>query len=352
VSDEGVHAAVGSGDFDFLFDHAARSCHRSFGAANGRRSAESRGLPARPRRRSHFESGGPASFKIAIRLGPSDAFPLSRRKPVHGGQALPARPVHDNRNDSFVGRGLDLYGEWCEFEIQLLRLFIRLGDTVLDVGANIGTHTVAFANIVGPGGVVHTCEPQRRNFLFLAGNVALNALDNVFCHQKAVGETDGEIALPPPDTNFNYSAVSIADGAENGERVPIVTIDSLELPACRAVKIDTEGMEPQVLAGAASLIARCRPLLYVENNEPGASKRLSEALGALNYNAWCSIAPYYDPANFYSNTTNVWPNVVPAANMICIPKETGIIVPGLEPFMGADDDWKACIQRIGARAQR
>lgn len=260
-----------------------------------------------------------------------------------------------NRNDAFVGRGLDLYGEWCEFEIQLLRHFIAFGDTVIDAGANIGTHTVAFANMVGPGGTVHAFEPQRRNFLFLAGNVALNALDNVFCHQKALGEANGEISLPPlppPDTNFNYSAVSIADGAANGERVPIVTLDSLELKSCKAIKIDTEGMEPQVLSGAKSLIDRCRPLLYVENNEPGASIRLSEWLGLLGYNAWWSIHPYYDPANFYSNTNNVWPNVVPAANMICVPQEASFGLNGLEPFLGADDDWKACIQRMSARAQR
>jgi FkbM family methyltransferase len=111
-----------------------------------------------------------------------------------------------NRNDAFVGRGLDLYGEWCEFEINLLRLFIRPGDIVIDAGANIGTHTVAFANMVGPTGVVHAFEPQRRNFLMLAGNVAINGLDNVFCHQSAVGDTLGQIRLPPlppADTNFN-----------------------------------------------------------------------------------------------------------------------------------------------------
>jgi hypothetical protein len=54
-----------------------------------------------------------------------------------------------NRNDAFVGRGLDLYGEWCEFEIALMRLFIKPGDTVVDAGANIGTHTVAFATRSG-----------------------------------------------------------------------------------------------------------------------------------------------------------------------------------------------------------
>jgi|SRR5665647_561206 len=257
-----------------------------------------------------------------------------------------------NRNDAFVGRGLDLYGEWCDFEIQLLRQFIRLGDTVVDAGANIGTHTVAFANLVGPGGVVHAFEPQRRNFLMMAGNVALNALENVFCHQKAVGESNGEISLPPmppPDINFNYSAVSLMNGSASAETVPLVTLDSLNLPSCRLLKIDTEGMEPQVLAGAKELIGRHRPLLYVENNEPGASKTLNQVLTALGYSAWWSIFPYFDPRNFYSNTNNVWPNVVPAANMLCAPKEANFNPAGLEPFLGENDDWKTCVQRLGSR---
>ena len=50
---------------------------------------------------------------------------------------------------TLYGRSLDLYGEWCEFEIVLMRQVIRLGDVVIDAGANIGTHTVAFANLVG-----------------------------------------------------------------------------------------------------------------------------------------------------------------------------------------------------------
>ena len=223
-----------------------------------------------------------------------------------------------NRNDAFVGRGLDLYGEWCDFEIQLIRQFIRPGDIVIDAGANIGTHTIAFANYVGPTGIVHAFEPQRHNFVMLAGNVAINALTNVFCHQKAVGDHNDEIripGMPPADTNFNYSAVSIVGGSETGEAVPLVTLDSLNLPTCRVIKIDTEGMEPQVLSGAKDLIARCRPLLYVENNEAGASQRLYPLLEGLGYSAWWSIFTYYDPRNFYSNTVNVWENVVPSANM-------------------------------------
>jgi hypothetical protein len=158
--------------------------------------------------------------------------------------------------------------------------------------------------------------------------------------------------MPPPDTHFNFFAVSIAGGAEQGERVPLLTLDSLNLPACRVIKIDTEGMEPQVLSGARTLIERHRPFLYLENNEAGASQRLSAVLDSYGYTAWWSIFPYYDARNFYSNTLNIWENVVPASNLICAPKELNLQISNHEPFLGADDDWKACLQRINSRNQK
>lgn len=260
-----------------------------------------------------------------------------------------------NRNDQFVGRGLDLYGQWCEFEIHLVRRFIKPGDTVIDAGANIGTHTIAFSNLVGPAGLVHAFEPQRRNFHMLAGNVALNALDNVICHHKAVGDANGEIPLPPlppADVPFNFGAVSLSRASSDDERVPLVTLDSLGLSACRLIKVDTEGMEPQVLDGARELIARCRPLLYLENSGQGSSKPLSQRLDALGYVARWSMFPYFDPGNFYANTVNIWPNVVPPANLICAPKDMDIDLADHEPFLGENDDWRACLQRVGARQQR
>jgi FkbM family methyltransferase len=254
-----------------------------------------------------------------------------------------------SRNDNFVGRGLDLYGEWCDFEIQLLRHYIKLGDIVIDVGANIGTHAIAFANLVGPTGTVHAFEPQRRLFTMLAGNVALNALECVDCHQAAVGDSMGEIVLPPlppPDTLFNYSAVSLMQGDKSGYTVPLVTLDSLNLDRCSAIKIDVEGMESMVLAGAKRLIDRCQPVLYVENNEPESSKRIADALGPLNYIAYWSVHPYFDPRNYYSNTVNVWQDIVWAANLLCVPKQSNIAPQGAERFLGENDDWRACVMRM------
>jgi FkbM family methyltransferase len=255
-----------------------------------------------------------------------------------------------NRNDAFVGRSLDLYGEWCDFEIRILRPFINAGDIVIDAGANIGTHTIAFAHLVGGSGTVHAFEPARRHFQMLAGNVALNGLDNVVCHQKAIGASNGEIRVPPlpaADITYNYSAVTLTEDSA-GEVVPLVTLDSLNLPACRVIKIDTEGMETKAIAGAQALISRYRPLIYVENNEPGASKRLSAALDAIDYRAWWSIFPYFDIQNFYSNTNDIWSNYAPSANMLCAPKEVRLEI-SLDPFFGPNDDWKASINRAGIK---
>jgi FkbM family methyltransferase len=260
-----------------------------------------------------------------------------------------------SRNDNFVGRGLDLYGEWCDFEIQLMRNYIRYGDTVIDVGANIGTHAVAFGNMVGQAGTVHAFEPQRRLFAMLSGNVALNALESVVCHQAAVGDAMGEIVLPPlpsPDLHFNFSAVSLMQGDKTGDKVPLVTIDSLNLTKCAAIKIDVEGMETMVLSGAQQTIERCGPILYLENNDLESSKRITGALNTLNYVAYWSIHPYYDPRNYYANTVNVWPDVVWAANLICAPRRSSHQFPGAEMFLGENDDWKACITRIQQRQQR
>ena len=83
-----------------------------------------------------------------------------------------------NRNDRFIGRSLEHYGEWCESELDLLLRFCGESDVVLDVGANIGSHTCAFAKAVGANGTVFALEPQRLAFQLLCGNIALNVLTN------------------------------------------------------------------------------------------------------------------------------------------------------------------------------
>ena len=69
-----------------------------------------------------------------------------------------------NVNDDYIGRSLDIYGEFSEGEIEAFSLLVHPGDIVLDVGANIGSHTIWFAQAVGPTGGVMAFEPQRLLF--------------------------------------------------------------------------------------------------------------------------------------------------------------------------------------------
>lgn len=96
-----------------------------------------------------------------------------------------------NKEDTFVGRSLDMYGEWCQSEVVLFSKVVREGDVVIDVGANIGAFSIPLAKFVGQKGAVVAFEPQRQLFQLLSANVALNELNNAFVYQKAVGVSSG-----------------------------------------------------------------------------------------------------------------------------------------------------------------
>jgi FkbM family methyltransferase len=250
-----------------------------------------------------------------------------------------------NRNDRFIGRSLDLYGEWAESEINLLARFIKPGATVLDVGANIGTHTVPFARMTGPGGSVIAFEPQRTSFHLLCANVALNCLTNVECLHQAVGAAEGSITVPvlPPDEQRNFAAVAL--GGDSGESVEMTTIDALELEACDLIKGDVEGMEAEVLKGARATIEAHRPLLYVENNTIDGARHTLSAVLDLGYRSWWDIALYYNRANYFGNSTNVFARYQPEVNLLCAPPGMDIDVAELVECSGPGDDWKQALHR-------
>jgi FkbM family methyltransferase len=250
-----------------------------------------------------------------------------------------------NVNDAFIGRSLDLYGEWCDDEVFVLGQVISPGSVVIDVGANIGTHTVFFGNAVGPDGLVVAFEPQRLVFQTLCGNVALNGLTNVTCFMAAAGDAPGTLMFPTldPRQTHNFGAVkAAADG--HGEPVDVVPIDALGLRRCALIKVDVEGMETKVIAGARETIARCRPALFLENDTVERSREVLESVEAIGYKAFWHIAGYFSPKNFFANGENVFARYQPQANVLCVPKECAFT--GLTAVDGLDDDWKKALARM------
>src|SRR3954467_2280546 len=111
-----------------------------------------------------------------------------------------------------VTRSLLLYREWAQQEIQFVTALFEPGATVLDIGAYIGTHTLAFAHRVGPSGLVLSFEPQPHSFQLLERNVATNELPQVHVHHAALSDVEGAIAVNAvdPSQKFSYGSVSLA----------------------------------------------------------------------------------------------------------------------------------------------
>jgi len=243
-------------------------------------------------------------------------------------------------NDTFIGRSLELYGEMGEHEVRALCGLVFPGDVALEIGSNIGTNVVPLARRVGPQGTVIAFEPQRQVHQMLCANVALNGLAKVIAPWGAAGAEAGSIRVPSIDyeARGNFGGVSLAaEGA--GERVRVMTVDGLKVKACRLMKIDVEGMEIDVLKGAARTIARLQPRLYVENDRREKSAALISHIVGLGYRCYWRLPPLFNRDNFRQHAENVFGNIV-SVNMLCLPPGDALDVSRLRPVSGSYDDWR------------
>jgi len=257
-----------------------------------------------------------------------------------------------NRNDKFVGRSLDRYGEWCQAELDILTPLLRPGRTVLDIGAFIGSHTVYFAQQVGPRGRVYAFEPQRHAFQMLCGNVALNALTNVTCLPYVVGKETGvrrlgELSQTVAE-NFGGTQALVVPA---GEPTRTIRVDDLELSRCDVMKIDVEGMELEVLTGAARTIERFKPMIYCENNRTDRSAQILGELTRQGYKIWWHILNYYNPNNFFAEKENIFAPYWPEANILCVHESARVVVKNLMEITGPTDDWQQALDRLKNRAK-
>ncbi|MEI7570263.1 MAG: FkbM family methyltransferase [Alcaligenaceae bacterium] len=249
--------------------------------------------------------------------------------------------MYYNPNDVYIGRSFETYGEYCQGEIDLFDQVIRQGDWVLDVGANIGAHTVYMAQKVGVQGRVVAFEPQRTVHQLLCTNMAVNGLLNAHCHHAAVGNTLGSIEVPQvdPNANFNFGGLSLEYEMElPKETVPLIMLDALNLLRCNFIKIDVEGMEREVLLGAAKTIAQYQPILYVENDRVAKSRLLIETLEQMGYQLYWHRPSLFNADNYFKETKDIFllpdGKTVESWNMLCIPRErTDIQLRGFAPVV-------------------
>lgn len=245
-----------------------------------------------------------------------------------------------NRFDYYIGQALLRYGEYCEHEVELLRFFIAKSGTVVEIGGNNGSQTVALAQAArAAGGDLVVFEPQPFLFQNLCANLALNALDNVSAWNFACASEPGTLSFEKPDYhnlgNFGGVSLSRTQGC-NTVQVPGVRLDDwVKDKPVRLMKIDVKGFELDVLRGAADTIRLNQPVIYMENDRLGQSAALIRYLWQLDYHLWWHVTALYNEANFRGNRENIYPRLF-SYNMLCIPRGLGIDIRGMPEVVDAD----------------
>ena len=160
----------------------------------------------------------------------------------------------------------------------LSKLLEKPDSVVVDIGANIGNHTLFYANELHAGKVI-SFEAVENIFQILKINVEVNQLqDRVEIFNCGLSDKSGKAIIRDFDPE-NIGGTNLQAGGGN---ITLKTLDEFDLPKVDFIKIDVEGMEPQVLNGAVKTIEKHRPFLVVESF---ADKfpLVEEFFGKLNY---------------------------------------------------------------------
>lgn len=143
------------------------------------------------------------------------------------------------------------------------------GNTIIDVGANMGETIMNFSNIVGTKGEVYGFEPDRINHERCTDNLKLNNFKNIILNNVGLGDVPGQFKIRV-DTPSNRGGNRISNSTDdtNTEIINVITLDDYvnnnKLHRVNLIKIDVEGFELNVLKGAIKTLNQYKPILFIE----------------------------------------------------------------------------------------
>lgn len=219
-----------------------------------------------------------------------------------------------------------IYYEGC-FELKttsLINKFVKDGMTVLDIGANIGCHTLRFAKLVGKNGKVVAFEPMTFALTKLKDNIELNNFKNIIVEKIALSNVDGK------RQTINFRASWTLDGNREDinqkEEIDFLTLDTYirkkQINKVDFVKVDVDGYEYKVLVGAKETLQKFSPLILIElgkytlSNFGDKLEDLVDFLYSLGYS-------FYSEENFkeYKDKKTLLDSIPPeqTINVLCKP---------------------------------
>jgi FkbM family methyltransferase len=194
-----------------------------------------------------------------------------------------------------------------EHAMSALSSLVKPGDSVADLGANLGMYALEFSELAGPSGKVYSVEPIASNFQILEAVVRKRGLANVQIYRAAIGSQAGrqEMIIPNRNGFTGFYAAHFNRGSEEGsiETVDVFALDDLwkqnEIQNLDFIKTDVAGAELDVIAGAKSLIGTLCPGLLM-----GVSRRTGDktfnTLKNFGYRAFLYRERLVETSNYFA----------------------------------------------------
>ncbi len=162
-------------------------------------------------------------------------------------------------------------------KVDFFKKIVPVGSMCIDIGANIGEHTVSMALAVGKSGIVLSFDPNPIVFDILKANSELNThLTNIKPFNCAISETDSEYYYNSSEASFSNGGISIEQENNHGkfqlpQKIKGVNLDSFlhenfeeNLSNLRLIKVDTEGYDKEILKSISAVISRYKPVIIAE----------------------------------------------------------------------------------------
>lgn len=200
-------------------------------------------------------------------------------------------------------------------DVFFVERIIPNGGVILDIGANIGLYTCAFAHHLKEKNVsVYGIEAVRKNYEFLKCNIELNHLKNAFAFHMAVGSEAGELSflIPSEDYVGNLTGNNIMPEEEKQrlknegsieETVPMYTIDQWSedqgIERCDFFKIDIEGAEMFAFQGASHFLKKNRPVVQCEYNKWWLEKNNFSIKDFISFFKGMDYEVFYEEGNHF-----------------------------------------------------
>lgn len=222
-------------------------------------------------------------------LSPHDSLGLRKIRTIHG-------EFLTFPND-LVSSQIEKYGAHTRNELAMVLDHINPGDTVVDLGAHIGTFAIPIAKKVGASGRVLAVEGDRELFEVLNKNIALNQVDNIITSANAIVGDSSTLKVRresvPGNTGAGFYVTDDTSRQSTCDAAELLTSHGLKAP--QFIKIDIEGMELFALNSLKELLAKHRPALYLEivrkqlARHACTVKDINDLLKEMGYLFYCNV---------------------------------------------------------------